>query len=54
MWSVNLNNIFIRLTLWGILRTVKIESWIAKLLTLTMLNRIVGLGGGGARFSPTA
>ena len=32
---------FIRLTLQGILQTVKIESKIAKPLTLTMLNRMV-------------
>ena len=38
---INLNNTFIRLTLWGILQTVKIESKIAKPLTFTMLNKMV-------------
>ena len=32
---------FIRLVLWGILQTIKIESRIAKPLTLTMLNQMV-------------
>ena len=38
---LNLNNVFIRLMLQGILQAVKIESKIAKPLTLTMLNRMV-------------
>ena len=63
---LNLNNVFIRLTLLGILQTIKIKSRITKLLTLTMLNRMVhhvnfnhpiqvaAWAAGDARFSPTA
>ena len=39
--ALNLNNVFIRLTLLSILQTIKIESRIAKPLTLTMLNQMV-------------
>ena len=38
---LNLNNVFIRLKLQGILQTIKIESKVAKPLTLTMLNQMV-------------
>ena len=38
---LNLQNVFIHLTLRGILRTVKLESSIAQPLSLTMLNKMV-------------
>ena len=38
---LNLQNVFICLTLQGILQTVKIESSIAQPLSLTMLNKMV-------------
>ena len=38
---LNLNNVFIRLTLQGILQTIKIESRMTKPLTLTMLSQMV-------------
>ena len=38
---LNLNNVFIHLTLWGILQTIKIESKIARPLSLAKLNRMV-------------
>ena len=38
---LNINNVFIRIMFQGFLQTIKIKSRIAKLLTFTMLNRMV-------------